>query len=199
MGVRKEDILFSLKDFISSCRKRFLTSEPVYYRDYKEISYLDVELLDYVESAAGSLPYVTAGFSMVSPVSDYDFPDFSEGTWAFSLSFTLPLYGRSGGNLIKSVAEFSRLSALEKERLTRRHLSSDAERKGFLELYESYRISMEKTASLEAERLSEYENLYKIGRISEYDLKMQQNTAALSCLYNDYAELKLILTELSFY
>lgn len=199
MGIRKEEISFSLEDFISSCRQNFLISGPVYYRDYREISYLDVELLDYVESVAGSLPYVTAGFSMVSPVSDYDFPDFSEGTWAFSLSLTIPFYGRSGGNLIKSVSEFSHLTGLEKERLTRRHLSSDAERKGFLELYETYRISMEKTAMLETERLSEYENLYRIGRISEYDLKMQQNTAALSRLYNDYAELKLILTELSFY
>ena len=58
---------------------------------------------------------------------------------------------------------------------------------------------MDNAAALEKSRLQEYEDLHKIGKLSEYDLNMQRNTSALSDLYADYADLQLLLTRLSFY
>jgi len=200
LGVNTADIQNELNVFLDYWKKEFSDFDgSQYYKDQKELISIDLEHYNYIESNLSAVPYVSAGFSVSSPYSQSDFPEFSEGSWNFNLGFTIPLNSSIGINAISSIVRHKTLTELEKQKSSRRQSCTDTERKGYLELYTTYKSAMDNAAALEKSRLQEYEELYKIGKLSEYDLNMQRNTAALSDLYAGYADFQLLLTRISFY
>ncbi|MBQ5999652.1 MAG: TolC family protein [Treponema sp.] len=200
LGVSTAAVQDGLNEFLDFWKNKFSGFDDFqYYKDQMELISIDLEHFNYVESNLSAVPYVSAGFSVASLYSESDFPEFSEGSWNFNLGFTIPFRSSFGIKAISSVVRHKALAELEKQKASRRQVCTDTERNGYLELYTTYKRAMDNAAALEKSRLQEYEDLHKIGKLSEYDLNMQRNTSALSDLYADYADLQLLLTRLSFY
>ena len=58
---------------------------------------------------------------------------------------------------------------------------------------------MQNASNLEKNRLDSYTELNKAGKLSDFDLKLQENNSEIYDNYADYAELQLLVTLLSCY
>lgn len=91
------------------------------------------------------------------------------------------------------------MTLLEKQKLLRSQKSSKQEREGYVLLYDSYCKTMQNASNLEKNRLDSYTELNKAGKLSDFDLKLQENNSEIYDNYADYAELQLLVTLLSCY
>ena len=128
-----------------------------------------------------------------------DFPDFSQANWNINVAFNIPLKQKAGLNAIDSMVIHKNMTLLEKQKLLRSQKSSKQEREGYVLLYDSYCKTMQNASNLEKNRFDSYTELNKAGKLSDFDLKLQENNSEIYDNYADYAELQLLVTLLSCY
>ncbi|MCR5494740.1 MAG: TolC family protein [Treponema sp.] len=200
LGVKVEKIDEKFSDFLKSWsdfyEKRGLEN---YYSEEKELLLLEVDNYSVIKAYVNKIPSISGGFSFTSPYGDSDFPDLSLSTWKFNLAVNLPVSEKLGYEAFSALGKAQKLVNIEKEKIIRRKNVLSNERKNYLSLYQSYSRTMKNAAELEKKRLLSYENLNKLGRISDFDISMQKNNLDLSELFADYADFQILLAFASFY
>lgn len=170
-----------------------------FFQEEKELVSLDAVSFSGIKKYASRIPTVSGGFSFATPYGSDEFPDVSLSSWTFSLDVTLPVSEGLGISSISALIKQQDLVSIEKQKIYRRKESLSRERKNYISLYESYAATMRNAAEVEKKRLNSYEELLRIGRLSEFDLSMQKNAHALSNLQALYADFQTLLALASFY
>ena len=200
LGAEELLLEFDLKSFVEKWKEYCkLYHRESFLKDEQNLLALDINHFSYVESASSSIPSFSAGFSINSPYSQQDFPDFSQANWNINVAFNIPLKQKAGLNAIDSMVIHKNMTLLEKQKLMRSQKSSKQEREGYVLLYDSYCKTMQNASNLEKNRLDSYTELNKAGKLSDFDLKLQENNSEIYDNYADYAELQLLVTLLSCY
>lgn len=200
LGAEELLLEFDLKSFVEKWKEYCkLYHRESFLQDEQNLLALDINHFSYVESVSSSIPSFSAGFSINSPFSQQDFPDFSQANWNINVAFNIPLKQKAGLNSIDSMVIHKNMTLLEKQKLMRSQKSSKQEREGYVLLYDSYCKTMQNASNLEKNRLDSYTELNKAGKLSDFDLKLQENNSEIYDNYADYAELQLLVTLLSCY
>lgn len=200
LGVLSENLDFTLSSFVQDWKEVYSSEEAnIFYQEEKEL--LTLELSDYVsaQNYASKIPSISGGFSFKTPYTDYNLPDFSASTWNFSIALNLSLSDRFGYSAFAAVSKQNELIELKRCRNQSRKKHLLSERKSTVSLYESYSNTMKNAYEVEQKRLVTYEDLFSIGRISEFDLLVQKNNVSLALLNFEYADFQTLQAMASFY
>lgn len=200
IGAEKFILQYDLKSFVEKWKEYCqLHGNDSFLQDEQNLLALDINHFSYVETVSSAIPNFSAGFSIDSPYSQQEFPDFSEASWNINIAFSIPFRQKAGINAIDSMVKHKKMTVMEKQKLLRSQKGSKMEREGYILLYESYTSSMQNASVLEKCRLEAFKELNRAGKMSDFDFKMQENNSAIYENYADYAELQLIVTRLSCY
>lgn len=200
LGVDEENFSSDIKELVKKWNGYCSAyHDETFYRDEQQLISNEINLFSYIESANSMIPVFNAGFSVKTSDDLQSYPDFTESYWQLKFSFSIPVTEKFGLKPIDLIMKNEKMRSLEKAKILRSQKSSSEERKSYIKLYSLYKDSMKSAAVLEMNRLDSYKGLYSAGKLSEFDLMMQENTANLAELYSDYADLQLLTTKLSFY
>ncbi len=190
----------SFKDFIDFWKSFFDKTKDFYGADELEILRIENQQLKNAESAKSSVPYFTCGFTFTSGYFENDFSDFSNSSWNFDISLKIPCFpDLFSADAQKQFFIKNKILELEKNKVKRKQKSSENSRNASILMYENYIDSMEKNVCLEKNRFESYKILRNIGRISDFDLKYQENALEFAGLNKTYAEFKFLVLQAGFY
>lgn len=200
-GLKLENVV--LEDFIEFWLKEvdFLLLEGDYdFREQTELNSLEISFDKSVVSLVRQLPVFQAQFS-VDPGNEKfgTFCDFSHSSWKADFSVTLPVL--KGNDFFSSGKNFShteKLYYIERNKIISKIEEKDRLVKKNREIYMSFVEKLDHQKNVETRRFSDYKHLLELGKISELDYMLQENSKNLCELYVLKAKIDYVNKMMSF-
>lgn len=205
LGLSENKMNFSLEEFILFWSKFF--EDAKFEKNFQnELSKAKLKLnyFSSIKNKSNLLPRFSSSFNVSSSPKEFgsDFGNLGLENSSWSLDFAVSF---SGWNAIKSFMAKkdikmeksifeSKIAKLNKEKSYIRENYEVAKK-----MHESYVSSMKENLLLEENRLKTYKSYFEVGRISEFDLRFQENVVQLSKLALLKSQIDELLNEISWY